>query len=229
MLVVEQGQVFLSSLASFWASIWGFLPSVILAIIIFIIGVILASLVGKAVAHVINLTKVNSFLDKTSLKEMVNKAGYHLDLGKFIGWLVKWFFILGFLIAVLNLLHLDTAGLFLQQIVVVYLPRVIVAVIILIAGSVLANFVSKIVRGSARVADVMSANFAATVTHWAIWVTSILFALDQLGVGSDLIQTLWIGIVAALALSFGLSFGLGGRDHASKVLDKVSTMISHRD
>jgi hypothetical protein len=228
MLVVEQGQVFLQSLQAFWGGVIAFLPSVILALLIFVIGAILASLVGKAVAHVINLTKINRALENTSLKDTVNKAGFHLDIGKFIGWLVKWFFILAFLIAALNLLHLDTADLFLQQIVVVYLPRVIVAVLIVVIGSVLADLAAKIVRGSARVANVMSANFAGTIAHWAIWITTILFALDQLGVGSDLIQTLWIGIVAALALAFGLSFGLGGKEHASRTLERIGNMISRQ-
>jgi hypothetical protein len=159
---------------------------------------------------------------------MVNKAGFHLNVGGLIGWLVQWLLILAFLVGALNLLGLSDVNVFLQQIVLFYLPRVIVAVLIVVVGSVLAEAASKAVTGSAKVANVSSANLAGSIAKWAIWITTILFGLNQLGIGADLIQTLWMGIVVALALAIGLSFGLGGKDHASKVLDKVSDMISHR-
>ncbi len=228
MLAVQQGQVFLGVLQSFWLGLYSFLPNVILAIIIFIVGVVVAGLIAKAIAHVINLTKINGLLDRTALKEMVNKAGFHLNVGGLIGWLVQWLLILAFLVGALNLLGLSDVNMFLQQIVLFYLPRVIVAVLIVVVGSVLAEAASKAVSGSARVANLEAANLAGAIAKWAIWITTILFGLNQLGIGAELIQTLWMGIVVALSVAFGLSFGLGGKDHASKILDRVSDMISRR-
>lgn len=225
MLAVQQGQVFLSALQAFWLGILSFLPGVILAIVILIIGVVIANLVGKSVAHVINMTKVNNLLEKTAIKDWTNKAGYHLNVGGLVGWLIKWFFILAFLVGSFNVLGLSEVNMFLQQIVLFYLPRVIIAVLIVVVGSVLAEIASKAVSGSARVADVASASLAGTIAKWAIWITTIIFALNQLGIGQELVQTLWVAIVAALALAFGLSFGLGGKDHAAKVLDRVSDAI----
>ncbi len=225
MLAVSQGQVFLSALQAFWLGIISFLPGVILAVVILIIGVVVAGLVGKAVAHVINMTKVNGLLEKTAIKDWSNKAGFHLNVGGLIGWLVKWFFILAFLVGSFNVLGLSEVNMFLQQIVLFYLPRVIIAVLIVVVGSVLAEIASKAVSGSARVADIASATLAGSLAKWAIWITTILFALNQLGIGSDLIQPLWMAIVAGLALAFGLSFGLGGKEHASRVLDRISDSI----
>jgi small-conductance mechanosensitive channel len=225
MFALQQGSLYLSSLQAFWFGVGTWLPQVILAIIIFIILAIVAVLLGKAVAHLINLTRVNRLFENTGFKKLVNRAGYQLNIGNFIGWLIKWTLILVFLVAVLDAIGLSTATMFLAQIVM-FLPRVIVAVLILIFGSVLAEFVGKLVSGSTHAANVASANFIGSVSKWAIWIVTILFVLSQLGIGAALVQTLWTGIVAGLALAFGLSFGLGGRDHAAKVLDKVSSAIS---
>lgn len=228
MFVAQQGQVYLSSFQAFWFGLGSWLPRVLLAIIIFAILAAVAVLVGKAVAHLINLTKVDRAFDNTWVKNTVNRAGYHFSIGNFIGWLIKWSLILVFLVAMLDLVGLATATLFLAQIVL-FLPRVIVAVLILVFGSVLAEFVGKLVSGSTRAAYVTSSNFIGSVAKWAIWIVTIIFALNQLGIASGLIQTLWTGIVVAIAIAFGLAFGLGGKEHASKILDSVWYNISNRN
>jgi hypothetical protein len=225
MFAAQQGSLYLSSFQSFWFGLGTWLPQVLLAIIIFIVLVIVAVLVGKAIAHLINLTRVDKLFENTGFKRVVNRAGYRLSIGDFIGWLVMWVFILIFLVAALDIVGLSSASIFLAQIAI-FLPRVIVAVLILIFGSVLAEFAGKLVRGSTHAANLSTSNFIGTVAKWTIWIVTILFVLSELGIGSDLLNTLWTGIVAALAIAFGLAFGLGGRDHAAKVLDKVSSSIS---
>ena len=62
---------------------------------------------------------------------------------------------------------------------------------------------------------------AGVVSRWSVWVFAIIAALLQLGVATMLLQTIVTGFVAMLALSFGLAFGLGGKDAAGRMVDKM--------
>ncbi len=226
MLAQQQGLVYAQSLASFWGGLWSWLPAVLLAIIFFIVGIIIAVWVGKAVKHLIHLTKLDMYFDKTSVRAMLNNAGFHFSIAGLIGGLVKWLIIIGLLFGVFaNIPGLDTVSMFLSQIAMVFLPRVLVAVLILVVGSVLADWASKLISSSAKLASVSTANFVGSVTKWAIWIATIMVALDKMGIGSDLIQMVMTGLVFALALAFGLSFGLGGRDAAARAIDRAGDMI----
>ena len=136
-------------------------------------------------------------------------------------------FIIVFLVASLEILGLDRVTIFLQTVVLLYLPNVFVAALILILGAVVAEVVRNLVLSSARAAGAHGASLAATVAKWAIWVTAILAALNQLGVASEFVQTLFTGIVVAASLAFGLAFGLGGKDAAARTIERVRSEISH--
>lgn len=225
MLVQTWGQVLLGSLQNLWMGVIAFLPGLILAIVIFLIGWLIAAMIGKAIGQLINAIKLDQVLRQAGLEELLQKGGFRLDSGAFIGGLVKWFIILVFLVASLDILGLSEVNMFLRQVVLVYLPNVIIAALILLVGSVLAELAARVVRGGASAASVHSSNFLGSVARWAIWIFTILIALTQLGIAAQLIQILFMGAVAMLALAGGLAFGLGGKEHASRALDKFNAMV----
>jgi hypothetical protein len=109
-----------------------------------------------------------------------------------------------------------------------YLPQVIVAVLILIAAGLVAEVMKKLVLSSAMAAGIASAGFLATATKWVIWIFAILIALSQLGIAAGFIQTIFTGLVVALSLGLGLSFGLGGQEAAGRVVEKLSKEMSSK-
>jgi len=152
---------------------------------------------------------------------VLSRAGFNLDSGAFIGGLVRWFVIIIFLIASIDVLGLTQVNVFLREVVLGYLPNVVVAALILIVAAVIADAVYKLVVGSARAANIPSAHFMGGVAKWAIWIFAILAALGQLGIAGAFAQTLFTGLVAMLALAGGLAFGLGGKESASRYLDRL--------
>lgn len=229
MVLQTWGNTISGAFQNIWTGAASFVPNLIAAILIFIVGWIVGALVGRLIAHLIRTVKLDTALEQAGFGAVVKRAGWNLDSGAFIGGLVKWFVIVAFLVASFEVLGLNQVNVFLQSVVLLYLPQVIVAVLILLVAIVIADVLSKVVVGSAKAAGVKSANFLGTVTKWSIWIFALLAALVQLGIAVGFIQTLFTGVVVALSLAFGLAFGLGGQEAAARWIEKTRQDVSHRE
>lgn len=204
-----------------------FLPKLILAIIIFIAGWVVGSVLSEVVSKIVKAIKVDSILESAGARGLLDKAGFSLNSGAFIGGLVKWFIIVVFLVAALGIFELTAVNDFLKM-VLLYIPQVIIATMILVVAAVLADLSQKVLSGGARALDSKSAGMVGGIARWAIWIFAILAALNQLGIAGGMMQTLFTGLVAMLALAGGLAFGLGGKEAASNYIEKLRGDISNR-
>jgi len=226
MVLQTWGNTITGSFEGIWAGLIAFLPNLIVAVVIFVVGWIVAALIGRLISQIIKALRLDTALEQAGFGAVVKRAGFNLDSGAFIGGLVKWFVVVAFLVAAFEVLGLNQVNVFLQSVVLLYLPQVIVAVLILLVAIVIADVLRKVVVGSARAAGVKSANFLGTITKWAIWIFALLAALVQLGIAVGFIQTLFTGVVVALSLAFGLAFGLGGQEAAARSIEKIRQEIA---
>lgn len=201
-------------------------PNLIVAIVLVILGWLVGAALSKLVSQIFKAIKLDKLLSTAGLEDLLNKAAIKLDSGKFVGEIIKWFTIIVFLVSALEVLGLSQVNIFLQEVVIAYIPNVLAAVLIMLVAVVIADTLRKTVIASAKAADIVSANFLGALTKWSIWIFAVLAALFQLGIGAMFIQTLFTGVVVAAALAFGLSFGLGGRDAAASYIEKIKKEIS---
>lgn len=223
MVLQTWGDVIIASLQQVWASVTGFLPLLIGAFIVFVVGWIVAVALGKVVEQLVRALRIDRVLSKLEFERGLERIGFKLDSGAFIGGLVRWFLIIVFLLAAANILGLTQVSNFLRD-VLLYLPNVVVAALILFIAALVADIIERVVRGSIEAAGYSSA-LMGVVARWAIWIFAIIAALLQLGIAVPLVQTLVTGLVAGLAIAFGLAFGLGGKDAASEFIRKVRSEI----
>lgn len=229
MIVQQWADVFTRSFQDLsWVTVQ-YLPRLVFAIALLMIGWLVGAILGRIVEQVLRALKVDSALKSAGMEEVTSRAGVNLNAGKFVGELVKWFVILLFLSTSLEFLDLTQVTIFIQEVVLLYLPQVIVAVLILIFTAVIAEISRNAVIASARAAGAHSINLMGSVTKWSIWIFGVLAALSQLGIATAFVQTLFTGVVIALSLAFGLAFGLGGKEHASDYIGKVRREIAHGD
>jgi small-conductance mechanosensitive channel len=220
------GGMFSESLLNLWYGFISFVPSLLGAIILFFVGWILGAVIGKAIAQVIAALKVDKLFESAGAHTFMEKIGYKLNVGGFVGGIVKWFIIIVFLMASLQIIGLTQVNDFLREAVLYYLPKVIVASLVLVVATVLADAMQKLINASAKAVNVRSANMLGSITKYAIWIFALIIALSELGIATAFMQILFTGFIAALAIALGLAFGLGGRDAASRTIDRVSDRMS---
>ena len=139
MTLILWGDVIRDSLQEVWIVVATFLPLLIGAIIVFVIGWIIAVALGKLVEQIVRALRVDMLLSKLDVEQAIERAGWKLNSGAFVGGLVKWFFIVVALLVAVNVLGLSEVSDFLRD-VLVYIPNVIVAALILIIAAIVADF-----------------------------------------------------------------------------------------
>jgi len=213
------GEKIYESFVTLWDAFVNFLPGLLTALILFIIGWIIAVALGKIVEQIIRGIKADQALEKLGFKSIMDKAGLKLDTGRFFEELVRWFIILVALMVAVDILGLSQVTMLLQRILL-YIPQVIVAALILLAGVLIASFLEKIVVASVEAANLKQSSFVGTLTKWFTLIFAILLAFSTLSLpAADIILT---GIIAA----FALAFGLGGKDAAAELINKLKKDIT---
>jgi len=219
---VGWGDAIMAALQNFVNVVAIALPDILAAIIVLIIGLIFASLLGKLTKRLISLTRLDVLLSKTVKMESLKENGIEIKISSIIGWAVKWFFIIVTFIAAADILKLQQLTNFFKM-VALYVPNVIIAVLILLFGFILGGGLKELIVKSVETSKLPKtlAGTLGTVARVAVVVFSIMAALTQLGIASDLVNILLTGFVAMLAIAGGLAFGLGSRDHVHEWLDKI--------
>lgn len=205
-----------------WVDVVEFIPAIIMAILVVVIGWIIGAVLQGVVERIFRALNIHAALDAAGVDTLAARAGYAFKPGMFVGALVKWFVIVVFVVAALDILRLDEVTVFFRDVVLTYLPKVIVAVLILLVATVLANVVAASVAAGARAAGFRAAELLGSIARYAILTFAVLAALNQLEIAPELVQMLFAGIVFGASLAFGLAFGLGGRDAASRYIGDMT-------
>jgi len=228
MFMQTWNEIIITSFQNVWLQVASFLPKLTAALIILIIGSIIAIAIGKLIRLIVKNLQIDALLEKLGVMAFFQKGEIKFSFATLLGWLVKWFLIVVFLIAAAESLGLSQITEFLNK-VVAYFPNVIVAVVILMIGIVLGSFVQNWFKKFLEASKVVSAHFLAGMAKWAIVIFSVLAALSQLKVATSLINTLFTGFVAMVTIAGGLAFGLGGKDWAEKLISQIRKDITKEE
>ncbi len=212
--------VITQSLQNLWLGFADFLPSLIGALIIIIVGLIVAAALGTLVEKIFDGLKLDKLLHSIGLTPYFERAGLKLNGAAFLGKLTYWFLVIAFLLAASDTLGLYAFSGFLSR-VLEYVPNVVIAVLVMLAAVVVANFLRSLIKASVKSAGLKSANFLGSLTWWSVVIFGFFAALNQLNIATEVVNTLITGFIAMLAIAGGLAFGLGGKEYASHLIGKL--------
>ncbi len=192
-------------------------PDVLAAVVVFLIGVVVGVVLKGLIVRLLRAIKLGSLAKQVRL-ESVFPGKY--DIVELLGDLVKWFFIIVFLLQAFTIAHVLEVNNLVQGLLH-YIPSVIAAAFVLFAGGVVADLTSRVVVNAARAMGASVAGLLGNIAKYAIWAVVTFTALAQLGVNTIFLDRLFTAVVVMLALAGGLAFGLGGRDLAADILARV--------
>jgi hypothetical protein len=218
------GQSLVDSFRGAMTMILAAIPKIVGFLLILFIGWLIAGWVAGLVTKLLRAIRFNDAADKAGIGKFVANSGAGTDSSAAVGGIVKWVIRLIVLLAAFGALGLTGMSLVLSQFLL-WLPNLVVAVGVLVLGGMLGRAAGDLVRGATAEGGFGNPDTLATVAKWTVLGFAIIIAVNQIGIGVAVVNTLLTGLVGAVALAAGLAFGLGGRDLASRKLDDWSEQL----
>ena len=197
-----------------------FLPNLLIALILVLIGFIVAWVLEIFIRLSIAKLNINEFLRKLGFDKFLEKSNIELKSEYFLGKVVFWLIFLTFLISAFDIVGLLSFNQLLTE-VVRFLPKILVAAFIFVASIFLADFLKRTVYVFLKGIETKGAEIGSDIVYYGILIFGLVLALSHIGIAREALNILIFGVVIALALAFGLSFGLGGQELARHFLEEI--------
>lgn len=215
--ITDFGTATMTSLAAAMAMFLSAIPKILGFAVILIAGWFIASLIEKGLAGLLRRVRFNELAERSGFAGFVEKMNVGTDAAGMMGLIVKWFVRLIALVVAFDALGLPAVSNVLREFLM-WMPNLVVALVVLVIGGLASRALSNLVRGAASEAGIANANMLSKIAAIAVWAFAIVIAVNQIGIASTLVNTLFMAFVGALALGAGLAFGLGGKDTAAQIV-----------
>lgn len=206
-----------SAMTSVWAPIAGFIPRLFGALVVVILGFVVAKLLDTLISKVLAKVGIDRLMAGTGLNKLLTRIGINAPVSTLIGKIIYWFVLLIFLITAAESLGLDRISSTLD-VLALYLPKVLGAAVVMVAGVLLAQLVSGVVRGAAEGVGLEYAAGLARIAQGLVIIISLSVAIGQLEIKTDLLNHVIAIVLISVGLAVALAVGLGSRNIASQIL-----------
>jgi small-conductance mechanosensitive channel len=220
--MTDIGQAFSDAVNSFWDALVTYLPKIILAIIILVVGYIIAKIVRKIVEKILVRVKLDETIDRVGVGKYIRKVGFE-RVTKLFGVIVFWFIFLFFIQLALGIVDIPTLTNLLNA-VILWLPKLIVAVIIIIFGLWIANWVGDLIVKRASEFEIPFPSISGTISKLVIIYIAVVMALVQIGINVDILYLVFGAAIVAIFVGFVIGFkevsaNIGGYLQATKTIN----------
>ncbi|HXP64056.1 MAG TPA: hypothetical protein VN815_01165 [Steroidobacteraceae bacterium] len=196
-----------------------FLPRLLLALLVVAVGWLIAKAVRFAVERALRAINFNVLTERAGTDNFLRLAGMRGDTTTLFGLVAFWLVVLAALIIAFNGMGLTYITDLLGR-VVIFVPKLLIAMLVMVFGSYAARFVGGAVQNYCLDAQIPDAEMLGRLVRYGIMLFVVMIALSQVEVGGDIVQRTFLIILAGLMLAIALAFGLGGKDWAAALLQR---------
>ena len=193
------------------------LPHIVAMLVVIVVGYVVARVLDKFTVALVESLGLQAAAERSGLANSMKHAGITRSVPSIIGQIVFWLTMCVVLAAAFNILGLDAVSAAMEQIVA-YIPKLLVATVVVVVGLLIAGFLRGVVATSADRVGITYAQTLADAVYYVLALMTFIGAFDQLHIEFGLLKELILLAAAGLALGCGLAFGLGGRDVMAGIL-----------
>ena len=199
--------------------IGAFLPRLALAVVVLVIGFLIAKAVRFALQKALHAINFHILTQRSGIDGFLQQGGMLSDTSGLVGLFAYWLVILAALIIAFNGLGLSYVTDLLSR-VMLFVPRIVVALLVLVFGAYFARFVGNALHAYCRKVGIRDADSLGKLAQYAITVFVVMIALDQVNIGGDIVRQTFLILLAGIVLALALAFGLGGKAWAAARLER---------
>ncbi|GBL46515.1 CmpX [Sulfuriferula multivorans] len=218
---MQQLDIFLASITSFWTQLAAFVPQLMAALVLMFVGWLVAKLVRAGMVKLLHVLQFDKLSERSGIEAFLKQGQLEVSLGGLLAGLMYWLIILIVIVTVSNSLGLHIVAELFNRIVL-YIPNIIVAIFVLVLGAILSRFINRLIFAYLSNIGVQGALTISTISEYATLIFVFFVALEQLNIGRELLTAAFIIGFGAVGLAFALAFGLGGRDWAAGVIARMT-------
>ncbi len=211
--------VMLEPLRALLLEVGAFMPRLALAIGVLVIGWLLAKAFRFSVVKALRALNFHVLTERAGVDGFLQQGGTEKDTTELIGWIAYALVILASLIVAFNSLGLSQVTDLLGR-VMLFVPKLLVAMLVVVFGSYFARFAGNAVQSYCRSAEISDGDLLGRFMQYGVMVFVVLLAVDHLDIGGGLIQETFLILLAGIVVALALSFGLGGRDRAAALIER---------
>lgn len=216
---MDRVDMLLEPVRVFLVQVGQFLPKLALALVVLIAGWMLAKLARFTVIKALRAINFNVLTERAGMDGFLRQGGVQSDTTEIFGVLIYWLVILAALIIGFNSLGLTYITDLLRQ-VVLFVPKVIVALLILAFGAYFARFIGGTVMTYCRNVGIQDAELLGSLAQYAIMTFVVLISLEQVEVGGEIVRVSFLIILGGVVFALALAFGLGGQAKVAQMLER---------
>lgn len=196
-----------------------FLPSLLGMIIILTVGLALAWAAGHLAERLLRVLGLDALSNRVGVSAALARGGVKNEFSHLVGRSVYWLVVIFAVMAGLFVLNLEPLNQFARSFLA-YIPHLLTAALILAAGYLLSNFISRAVLIAAVNAGLPPARMLAAFSRWGVQLVAIAMALEQLGIAETVVVVGFALLMGGIVLAGAIAFGLGAKDLAKDYMER---------